>query len=245
VRQACEAILRHNLKPDFTGLPQIPRRYVDDGDGGLYMCTWPNDDRPEKFTLYSIEVWTGIEYSTAGLMICAGLLDEAETIVRTARARYDGRPRQNQNSGGGVCGMGNPFQELECGKFYARAQSSWGLLIACQGVVLDGPAGILGFRPRWQPADHRSFFTVPEGWGLFVQTREGATQTERIELRHGKATLKELVFETAEPAGECTVRRNGEEVPAEMRLGAEGEVRLTLAEPLELAEGDVVEALIS
>jgi uncharacterized protein (DUF608 family) len=245
VKQACQSIFRHDFKPDFAGLPQIPRRYVDDGDGGLYMCTWPGNDRPDPFTLYSIEAWTGVEYSTAGLFVHEGLIDEARAVVKAARARYDGRPRQNLNSGGGVCGMGNPFQELECGKFYARAQSSWSLLIASQGLVLDGPAGVLGFKPKWQPDDHRSFFTVPEGWGLFVQKREAGKQTERIELRHGRAKLTELVFATPFAAKQCTVLHNGRGRPATLQAdGADG-VRVTLGQPAEVTEGDVLEVALS
>jgi len=243
VRQACQAIFRYNYKADFAGLEQIPRRYVDDGDGGLYMCTWPQNDRPKSYILYAIEVWTGIEYATAALMVYEGMIEEARTIVRTARARYDGRPRHNLNSGGGVCGAGNPFQELECGKFYARAQSSWSLLLACQGQVLDGPAGILGFKPRWQPADHRSFFTVPEGWGLFLQQRQGNRQTERLELRHGALLLRELVFEIpAQVAAVAVVQHNGKPCPATLQGTAPGEVRLALATPLRLSEGDVLTA---
>ncbi len=112
-----------------------------------------------------------------------------------ARSRYDGRRREGLNSGPG----GNPFNELECGKFYARAMSSWSLLIAAQGLILEGPAGVLGFKPKWQPQDHRSFYTAAEGWGLFVQRREADRQTERIEVRHGRLRLKKLVFEL--PAG--------------------------------------------
>ena len=243
VRDACREIFRHNFKPDFTGLDQIPRRYVDDGDGGLYMCTWPKGDRPDPYTHYSIEAWTGIEYSTAGLMVSEGLFDEARTIVRTARSRYDGRPRKNQNSGGGVCGMGNPFQELECGKFYARAMSAWGLLVTSQGIVLDSPAGILGFKPKWQPHDHRSFFTLAEGWGLFAQTASDTQQSERIELRHGKATLHELVFEVPGDAQVSThkVRVNDSEHPSALERLENGEIRIALQQPLSLKEGDVLE----
>ncbi len=247
VKAACRAIHRHNLKPDFTGLEQTPRRYVDDGDGGLYMCTWPGDDRPDPFTLYSVEVWTGVEYSTAGLMVYEGLLDEARQIVGTARARYDGRPRRGLNSGGGVCGMGNPFQELECGKFYARAMSSWSLLTACQGQILHGPAGLLGFSPRWRPEDHRSFFTVPEGWGLFCQTRAGGLQTERIELRHGKLTLRKLVLDlgTSRLAADgCRASCNGRPIPGVATQGEDALVVLELVEPLLMTEGQALEVTL-
>ena len=119
----------------------------------------------------------GIEYAVAGAMMYEGLVDEARQVVRMSRSRYDGRLRESLNSGPG----GNPYNELECGKFYARAMSSWSLLIASQGPVLDGPKGILGFKPKWQPEDHRSFYTAPEGWGLFIQQRrrEPADRADR------------------------------------------------------------------
>ncbi len=188
--------------------------------------------------LYADEVWTGIEYAAAGLMIFEGLIEPARRIVKMARSRYDGRRRDGLNSGPG----GNPFNELECGKFYARAMSSWSLLIASQGLVLDGPAGVLGFRPHWQPTDHRSFFTAPEGWGLFVQERDGAVQRERIELRHGKLRLQELVFELPDKAQApaATVRIGGREVPAMLQRNG-NEVRLKLAETANVTEGQAVE----
>ena len=102
-------------------------------------------------------------------MIYEGLIEPARRIVQMARSRYDGRRRDGLNSGPG----GNPYNELECGKFYARAMSSWSLLIACQGLVLEGPQGMLGFKPKWQPEDHRSFFTAAGGLGAVRPAARG------------------------------------------------------------------------
>ena len=204
VKGALEAVSRHNFRKTFAGFKQDPRRYIPDDEGGLLICTWPHGGRPKSFLLYSDEVWTGIEYAVAGAMVYEGLIDEARRIVHMVRSRYNGRLRDDLNSGPG----GNPFNDLECGKFYARAMSSWSLLIASQGLVLEGPKGLLGFKPKWQPEDHRSFYTAPEGWGLFVQKRDGDGQTERIEVRHGRLRLRELVFElpkAATPAVTITV----------------------------------------
>ena len=44
-----------------------------------------------------------------------GCVEEGLEIVREARKRYDGRVR-------------NPFDEYECGHWYARAMSSYALL---------------------------------------------------------------------------------------------------------------------
>ncbi|MCX7825021.1 MAG: non-lysosomal glucosylceramidase, partial [Verrucomicrobiae bacterium] len=245
VRRAMESVMRHNFREKFAGFKQDPRRYVTDEEGGLLICTWPRNDRPQSFMLYSDEVWTGIEYSTAGLMVYEGLIAEARRIVKMARSRYDGRLREGLNSGPG----GNPFNELECGKFYARAMSSWSLLIASQGLVLDGPAGVLGFKPRWQPADHRSFFTAPEGWGLFIQKREKNSQTERIEVRHGRLRLKELVFELPRGAAQvvAVVRSGDRDLHATLQQGAaeSQEARLLLSKPVTIIEGESLDAKFS
>ena len=237
VKQALQAVMKHNFRENFAGFQQIPRRYVLDEEGGLLICTWPHGGRPDPFILYADEVWTGIEYAAAGAMIYEGLLDEARQIVRTARSRYDGRRRDGLNSGPG----GNPYNELECGKFYARAMSSWSLLLASQGIVLEGPQGILGFKPKWQPADHRSFFTAPEGWGLFVQQSTARQQLERIEVRHGRLQVQELVFVLPE-AGPATaaVSISGRPVNASLRQ-QEREVRVVLEQETVVPEGDVIE----
>ncbi|HKD36030.1 MAG TPA: hypothetical protein VKB78_04495, partial [Pirellulales bacterium] len=197
----------------------------------------PRGGRPNPFILYADESWTGIEYSAAGAMIYEGLIDEARKIVRTARERYDGRRLDGLDSGPG----GNPFNELECGKFYARAMSSWSLLIASQGLVLEGPKGIIGFKPRWQPEDHRSFFTAPEGWGLFVQTRKPGEQTSRIEVRYGKLRARELVFELpAKAQATATATAAGQPIAVSMNQNGD-EARIVLQQEAVVPEAAAIE----
>jgi len=64
IRTALRSVFKYNLRDDFEGFHQRPRRYVLDAEGGLLMCTWPEGDRCDPFILYADEVWTGIEYST-------------------------------------------------------------------------------------------------------------------------------------------------------------------------------------
>src|SRR3984893_18951986 len=60
-----------------------------------------------------------------GVQTCAlPILKEGLDIVRTSRNRYDGRIR-------------NPFNEYECGHWYARALSSYGYLQAITGARYD------------------------------------------------------------------------------------------------------------
>lgn len=238
VRSALGAIMRYNFRTNFRGFTQTPRRYVLDDEGGLLICTWPRGGRPNPFIVYADEVWTGIEYAVSGLMVYEGMIDQARRIVATARGRYDGRLRPGLNSGPG----GNPFNELECGKFYARAMSSWSLLLACQGLVLDGPKGVIGFKPRWQPEDHRSFFTAPEGWGIFVQTRRAHTQTELLEVRYGRLRVKEMVFELPDAAQNTSVRvlrGEGSVLPASFSQDGR-ELHIRLARPVVLREGETL-----
>ncbi|MBP7934912.1 MAG: hypothetical protein KA354_09735 [Phycisphaerae bacterium] len=240
VKSALAAVAKYNFREKLEGFKQIPRRYVPDDEGGLIICTWPKGGRPDPFILYADEVWTGIEYAAAGAMVYEGLIDDARKIVRMARSRYDGRRRDGLNSGPG----GNPYNELECGKFYARAMSSWSLLIASQGLVLEGPKGILGFKPRWQPEDHRSFYTAPEGWGLFMQQRKDKEQTARIEVRHGRLKVSELVFAVPDKAPvKATVTAAGQAIAAEVQQ-TETDVRLVLEHELAVTEGSAIEVTL-
>ncbi len=242
LHSALAAISKHNFLARFGDFHQTPRTYIPPDEGGLLICTWPQGVRPNPFTIYADEVWTGIEYATAGLMVFEGLIEDARRIVKMARSRYDGRLREGLAAGPG----GNPFNELECGKFYARAMSSWGLLIASQGLVLDGPAGVLGFKPNWQPEDHRSFFTAPEGWGLFIQTRTAKSQTAEIQVRHGKLAVQELVFEVPEsmtnPKAAVTIA--GKPVKAAVAKSG-NEVRVRLAQRVVIPEGSAITVVLT
>lgn len=242
VHTALASIAKYNYRSSFAGFEQRPRRYAEDTDAGLLTCTWPKGGRPDPFIIYADEVWTGIEYAVAGALLYEGMVEPARKIVASARARYDGRLRPDLNSGPG----GNPFNDLECGKFYARAMSSWSLLLACQGVVLDGPAGVIGFRPNWQPEDHRSFFSGPEGWGLFVQKRERGVQTELLEVRHGRLMVREMVFRL--PAGarcrSVRVVSGRRSVPCSLRQEAD-DVVIALEQPLEVREGSSIGVRLS
>jgi hypothetical protein len=53
-----------------------------------------------------------------------GHVKEGMEILRASRDRYDGKVR-------------NPFNEYECGHWYARALSSYGYLQALTGVRYD------------------------------------------------------------------------------------------------------------
>lgn len=201
IKTALNSLFKYNFHGNFYGMEQKPRKFVDETDSAMQMITWPKGGRPapEHEILYGDEVMSGFEYAAAAAMVQSGLMKEGFAVVRAAYDRYDGRLRT------GLTGMdtaswgysGNPFGDDECGKFYARAMSIWGMLITCQGFIYDGPAGVLGFKPVWRPEDHTSFFTCAEGYGVFSQKRKNGKQVERIEMKSGKVKLSTLIFETA------------------------------------------------
>lgn len=231
VQDSLRALFQHNFQPNFHGIQQTPRKFVSDSDAGMQMITWPGSDRPTPHTLYADEVMSGFEYAAAATMLQYGLLSEGFTVVKSIADRYDGRIRRDVSAGEWAAWgyTGNPFGDDECGKFYARAMSSWSLLLAVQGFVYEGPSGRIGFRPVWKPEDHASFFTAAEGYGLYRQLRKDRTQTCTLNVRAGKIEVAEFISEV--PSGwsvaRVTVRLENAEIPADfLQTGDDCMVRL-------------------
>ena len=117
--------------------------------------------------------------------------------------------------------------------------SIWSVLLACQGFVYDGPAGLIGFKPAWQPDDHVSFFTAAEGWGVFAQRRKPDMQTELIEVRYGTVRVASLIFHVSKKTESITVAvsHNRQRVPAAYTIN-DGQVRITLKQPVVIKAGE-------
>lgn len=249
VQTALKSLMRFNFKPNFTGITQVPRKFVADEDAGMQMITWPkgNQPQPEHRMYYGDEVMSGFEYSAAAEMIHEGLLEEGFTVIKAAHDRYDGGLRTGLTPGDNASWgySGNPFGDDECGKYYARAMSIWGALIACQGFVYDGPAGLIGFKPVWKPEEHISFFTSAEGYGLFAQKRTATGQTDTIEIRQGKLDVRSMVFEldpNLHPSG-TQVKAAGKAVEAKTSV-EDGVLRIDLELPVTLLQGQSLEVTV-
>ena len=177
------------------------------------------------------------------------MVKEGLEIVREISKRYDGRHRGkgevSMASNATVDGTGSPFGEDECGKFYARAMSSWSVLLALQGFIYDGPRGIIGFKPGWKPEAHRSFFSAASGWGLFTRQRnEQGRQTDRIALRYGTLTVRELIFDWSGDALPASVTVETGDRPLESTWTlAERELRITLDASITLKAGETLTVL--
>lgn len=186
VNKALDSIMNYNWVPNFGEVRQEPRAFAGEGDPGLYICTWPHGGKPDNETLYSFEVWTGIEYEVAGLLIQEGRFEEALRIVKAASDRYNGVPRAPIQR--------NPFAEVECGNHYARAMSAWGMLLAAQGCRYSGPDRAIEFDPVVRPEDHASFFTGAEGWGLFAQRRGKGSQENKLSIEYGRLEVRTITL---------------------------------------------------
>jgi hypothetical protein len=176
VRANLQAIHRYNLRRDLYdhANPQRPS-FALGHEGGLLLCTWPHGEAPALPFVYSDEVWTGVEYQAASHMMMAGLVEEGLEIVRFARARYDGRVR-------------NPFNEYECGHWYARALSSYALLQGLTGARYDAVDKTLFIDSRIGDS-FRSFLATESGFAT-VGLDHGAPF---LDVKHGDIDVKKVI----------------------------------------------------
>ena len=146
-----KAVHKYNLKKDLSdhANPQRPSFAVGH-EGGLLLCTWPKGGKLSLPFVYSDEVWTGIEYQVASHLMLMGNVQEGLEVVRYCRDRYDGRVR-------------NPFNEYECGHWYARAMSSYGLLQGMTGTRYDAVTKTLHVNSRM--GDFTCFLSTATGFG--------------------------------------------------------------------------------
>jgi non-lysosomal glucosylceramidase len=184
LRSALGAIYKHNFMPDFRNFSNAQRTYALGDEKGLLLCSWPRGGRPPLPFVYSDEVWTGIEYQVASHLIYEGLVEEGLSVVKAVRDRYDGRRR-------------NPWNEVECGHHYARAMSSWGVLLALAGVSYSAPEMKMGFDPKVAADDFRTVWTAGSGWGTYSQKiSAGKAAGLKVEAVSGELTLREFSFST-------------------------------------------------
>ncbi|HVV72827.1 MAG TPA: GH116 family glycosyl hydrolase, partial [Verrucomicrobiae bacterium] len=233
---ALKAVFKHNFKSDLTGWKHSPRAFAGAKDKGLIICTWPNGGRPGNVMLYSDEVWTGIEYQVAAHLMYEGMLEEGLAIVKGARERYDGVPRAPLAR--------NPWNEIECGGHYARAMSSWSLLLALSGWHYDAPRGGLQFAPRYQQEQFRGFFSGPEGWGSARQTRSGTRQTNEIHVSEGSLFLKEIKLEARATPSRVRPTLAGKHLNAVFSSDG-ASVSLSFAKPITVKAGQSLQVEIN
>lgn len=186
VRKALDSIFRLNFRESFHDDYHAMRTFALGDEKGLVNCSWPEGDKPAIPFVYASEVWTGTEYQVASHLILEERIDEGLRIVKAVRDRHDGWKR-------------NPWNEEESGNHYARAMSSWAVLLALSGFEYSGPDNRLGFAPRIFQEEFRSFWSTGTGWGSYAQRLRG-DEGDRIVLDADGGRLKLGTFVFRLPA---------------------------------------------
>jgi uncharacterized protein (DUF608 family) len=192
VRRNLQSIYRYNFRTNLREHANCQRPgYALGNEPGLLLCSWPRGGKPTLPFVYSDEVWTGIEYQVATHMIMEGLVKEGLQIVKAVRSRYDGAVR-------------NPWNEYECGSYYARAMASYALLGTLSGFRYSAVDETLRLAPALE-GKMKFFFSTATAFGSMTL---------------GKGALEILVVEGKLPIKRLVVRSGGKTWDAEITLTA-------------------------
>lgn len=201
VQDALRAVVRHNLRTGFRDFVHPFRVYADQDDTGLLMCSWPVGGRPAVPTRYADEVWSGVEYQVAAHCLTEGLADEGLAILRGLWKRHDGSRR-------------NPYNEIECGDYYARSMAGWTVLEALTGQRYDATCGSLRFTPVLDVVAQDGVAVLPfvldEGWGSLELSPGSAT----LHVRWGRVRLRTFTVPLGPGDGDVHVLVDGAPVGA-------------------------------
>jgi hypothetical protein len=206
------------------------------------MCSWPKGGKNPAFKKhwqygYFNECMTGFEYQAAAHMIWEGLdqpdlLEHGLAVTRAIHDRYHAALR-------------NPYNEIECSDHYSRAMASYGVFQAVCGFNCHGPQRFFQFAPRLGRDDFRAAFTSAEGWGTITQTRQEGSQTNTVQIKHGRLRLKTLAVAVEEPApGSVEATEGDRSISATLRV-TDGLARIELAREVTLEAGQSLAVKLS
>lgn len=201
VRQTLKSIFKYNYRANLSEHEAVQRIYALNDDAGVLVASYPSGNRPEIPFPYFAEVWSGLEYQLAAHLLFEGMPAEALTVVESVRRRHDGERR-------------NPWDEPECGHHYARAMSSWALLLALNGFHYSAVARELTLQPFARSTAFRGFWTVPSGWGNFSRAAGAAIERTSIQPVEGGITIERMVLadKAKLPRSKVSVRLGRESV---------------------------------
>ena len=197
IRATLKSIYRYNYKPTLVEHDNVERTYALNNEAAVVVCDYGKAERPHIPFPYFAEAWTGLEYTVAALMVSWGMVEEGAQIVRNTRLRYDGEKR-------------NPWDEAECGHHYARAMSSWSVVLAMSGFRYDGPnSAVVAIPPLPHPA-FQCFWSTGTGWGTFSLRHQAGALKFSLKVLAG--TLDCSSCELAASGQSATVQANGKTV---------------------------------
>lgn len=224
------AIYGSNYKRTLLEHDNVERTFALNDEAAILVCSYAEGKRPRIPFPYYAEVFTGLEHTTAAMMMYAGMIDEGTECVASIRARYDGEKR-------------NPWDEAECGHHYARAMASWSSLVALGGFEYDGAQQAVIAVPRLPHRTFRSFWASGTGWGEFSYAPGGHGGT-LFTLRVLAGNLRCRSIEVT-ATGNNTRLRVGEKEYKHSATRNGTSTRLTAEETFVIAEGQelIIEAL--
>ena len=188
IRKSLESIYRYNYKRTLIQHANVLRTYALNDEAAVVICDYTKGTPPDVPMFYYAEVWSGLEYSTAVLMITHGMVEEGLEFIHNVRLRFDGE-------------KANPYDETEYGRHYARPMASWAAIPMLSGFHYDARTHRMELAPRLNASRFESFWSAPAAWGSFERTPRALTLTPVS----GIITISELLIVPAFPAGNLKV----------------------------------------
>jgi non-lysosomal glucosylceramidase len=178
INKALLSVYKNNFIENLRDFPNVQRVYGLNDEAGVVLCTWPKGDRPVLPFVYAEEIWTGVEFQVAASLIYSGRVKEGLRIVEAVQERHDGHKR-------------NPFEHNESGVHYARALSSWSVLLALSGTEYDGVNKEFRIAPKTDASEFRSFWSANTAWGEIIINEKEA----KINVVHGDLSIQKLTIQ--------------------------------------------------
>lgn len=179
IKSAVYSIYKYNLIDELRKVDNLQRGYAFNDESGLVLCAWPKGGKPRIPFVYSDEVWPGVEYSVASLLISCGYINEAVDLIEKLRARFNGKNR-------------NPWNEMECGHHYARSLASFGPYQEYIGLKLDLVNETIKLRPQNLG---KYFVLARDAWGIVDVESLGENLTYQIDSKYGDLSKYKFEFE--------------------------------------------------
>ncbi|MCI0722586.1 MAG: non-lysosomal glucosylceramidase, partial [Acidobacteria bacterium] len=195
IRKTMESIYRYNYKRNLYQHESVQRVYALNDEAGLVVCDYAKGERPQVPFPYFAEVWTGLEYLAAVLMLYVGMVREGVECIESARRRYDGERR-------------NPWDEAECGHHYARAMAAWSAIPALSGFQYHGVEKKVEAAPRLRRANFVSFWSTATSWGKFSHAARAGRLRFSLQVVEGALPCRMVVLHRA-TAGKPVAQLDG------------------------------------
>jgi hypothetical protein len=224
IRKAMESILRYNRKRSLAHHASVQRTYALNDEPGIVVCDYGRGERPRIPFPYFAELWTGLEYVAAALMMNHGLADDGVQAIVDVRRRYDGERR-------------NPWDEPECGYHYARAMSSWAAIPALSGFTYDGIERALSVAPRLSAEKLSSFWSAGTGWGSFSHEKVGTAVRFRLSVSSGDLPLRSIALVCGAKPANSEAALAGKPLAHQVHM-ERGHARILLDAELRLGPGE-------